>query len=77
MKIEVYSKSNCKYCTFTKNLLTAQNRPFTEYKLDIDYTQDELVEKYPLVRSYPAIVIDDEFIGGYDKLEEKLAKLKT
>jgi glutaredoxin len=70
--IEVYSKPNCPYCTKAKQLLTTMNIPFSEYKLDEDFTREILLDKFPLAKSYPIVVIDGFHIGGYSQLVEKI-----
>ena len=69
--IIIYSKENCKYCTMSKNLLKDIKLNFAEIKLDPienDYKQrrDLLFTKYH--ESFPIILINDIFIGGYSEL---------
>lgn len=70
--IEVYSKSACTFCGAAKNLLKLRGKEFTEYQLGVDFTREELIEKFPTARTYPLIVIDGEYIGGYDQLKARL-----
>lgn len=41
---------------------------YIENKLDVDFTSEMLKEKYPAALTYPVIVIDNFFIGGYNEL---------
>ena len=36
----------------------------------------EFKDNYPNIKHVPAIFIDDEYIGGYNELEQKLWKKK-
>lgn len=72
MKIEIYSKKNCSYCFAARKFLNENNIEFTEYKLDEHFTRDELIKKIPEVKTYPAILVDDKFIGGFTQLKELL-----
>jgi ribonucleotide reductase alpha subunit len=54
-KWEIYTKENCKYCTYAKTFLNNKNIIFTEIK-NIK------------CNSYPQILYNDILIGGYDDL---------
>lgn len=68
MKIIIYSKENCSQCETTKMFLNMKSISFDVKNLDIDFTQEEIVKLYPTARSYPIIVIDNIYIGGYKEL---------
>jgi glutaredoxin len=70
--IEIYSKDNCPYCNKAKQLLTTMNIPFSEQKLDRDFTREILLERYPNAKTYPVVVVDGFHIGGYSQLVEKV-----
>jgi glutaredoxin len=72
--IEIYSKDNCTYCTSAKNLLNTRNKLFTEYKLGVDYTREQLLEKFPNARTFPVVVIDGFHIGGFTELNKILTE---
>lgn len=67
--IEVYSKENCKFCVMAKNLLTSFNKSYTEIKLEVDITRDDLIARFPTAKTFPIIVVNDDYIGGYDQLK--------
>lgn len=69
MQIEVYSKENCPFCVKAKYLLDAKGLAYTEKKVGVDVTREELLEIAPQARTVPQIVIEGEVIGGYDQLE--------
>jgi len=72
--IEIYSKDNCVHCVSAKSLLTTRNKQFTEHKLGVDYTREQLLEKFPNARSYPVVVIDGFHIGGFVELNKILTE---
>ena len=76
MKIEIYSKEGCQYCT--KAVLLAgkvvrdssqQNHELNKYMLDVDFNREELLEKVPSARTFPQIFIDGKSIGGYTEFK--------
>lgn len=72
MNIEIWSKTNCPYCTSAKEILRDFNIPFSEKVLDRDFTREMLLETYPTAKTFPVVVIDGFYIGGYNQLSEKL-----
>lgn len=76
MKIEIYSKEQCPYCT--KALFLAekvvrdssqQNHELNKYMLDVHFNREELLEKVPSARTFPQIFIDGKSIGGYTEFK--------
>lgn len=72
MKAIVWSKDNCPYCVQAKNLLTQKNIEFEERKIGDGWTKEQLLEAVPDARSVPQIFLDDEYVGGFDKLKARL-----
>lgn len=70
--IEVYTKDDCSYCQQAKSLLDERKVDFVERKLYVDFTRETLLEKYPFAKSFPVVVVDGYFIGGYSQLREHL-----
>ena len=71
MKIIVFSKNNCQYCTKAKTLLSKLDLDYEEVKLeDFADTKDFLKEVGKQVRTMPQIKIDGELVGGYHQLVE-------
>lgn len=68
--IELYSKDACKFCEMAKSLLKSKGLAFSEYKLGQDITREEFLERYPNIRTMPAIFINSEYIGGYTNIVE-------
>lgn len=72
MNVVIWSKPNCPYCSRAKNVLTINNIQFKEKMLDVDFTREILLEQYPTAKTFPVVVIDGFYIGGYAQLAEKL-----
>jgi glutaredoxin len=70
--IELYTKSDCTFCTKAKNILESLNVNYTNYLVGKDVTRDYILQKFPEARSYPIVVINGEFIGGYTQLEMRI-----
>lgn len=71
-QVTIWTKPNCPYCSRTKNVLTAYSIQFEEKLLDRDFTREILQEQYPTAKSFPVVVVDGFYIGGYSQLAEKL-----
>jgi glutaredoxin len=72
MKAIVWSKYNCSFCEQAKQLLAQRGIQFEEKKIGDGYTKEELLEAVPGARSVPQIFLDDELIGGFTELRERL-----
>jgi len=69
MKITLYTKKNCVYCDYAKNLLEYNKVKYEKLTLDEDFTRENLMELFPAAKSFPVIVVDGFNIGGYDELK--------
>lgn len=72
MNVVIYTKDACPYCTNAKTLLTTKGVPYTEMKLNEDFTREYLLENFPSAKTFPVIVVDGFNIGGYDQLRQML-----
>jgi len=71
MKVTIYSKNNCIYCTKAKTMLSSLGIQYTEKKLEEFNTVDDMLEDIgKKVKTMPQIKIDGELIGGYHQLVE-------
>ena len=73
MKIVIYSKNNCQYCTKAKHLVKSLGLEYQEMSFEKDFNGDveKLVEHVgKKVRTMPQVKIDDVLIGGYNQLIE-------
>lgn len=73
--VEIYSKPDCPYCTKAKQVLRTHDIPFTEQVLGQDFTREIIIEKFPTAKTFPIVVVDGYYIGGYTQLAEQLNKL--
>ena len=75
MKIVIYSKNNCVYCTKAKNLVKNLGLDYEEKMMESFESVDKMLEDIgKQVRQMPQIKIDDELIGGYNQLVEFFEK---
>lgn len=74
MQAIVWSKYQCPYCDQAKALLTSKGIEFEERKIGDGWTKEDLLEAVPTARSVPQIFIDNELIGGFTELKQKLAE---
>jgi len=70
--VVIWSKPNCPYCTSAKVILEDFKIPYIEKMLDRDFTREHLVETYPTAKTFPVVVVDGFYIGGYNQLSQKL-----
>jgi len=72
--IEIWSKSQCIFCDKAVQLCQMKELEFKKYMIDVDYSREDLMEKFPNARTFPQITMDDVYIGGYTELEAHLNK---
>jgi glutaredoxin 3 len=72
MKTIIWSKYNCPYCDQAKALLNSKNIKFEERKIGDGWTKEDLLEEIPTARTVPQIILNDELIGGFTELKQKL-----
>jgi len=73
MKAIVWSNVGCTYCEQAKKLLQSKNIEYEERNIAHGlWTVQQLQEAVPGARTVPQIFIDEEYIGGYQQLAEKL-----
>lgn len=74
----VYGKSGCSYCTKVKTLLASNSVPYSYVDIDHDEESKKKVVRYWVSKgespTVPLVIIDGQYIGGYDETE---AYLKT
>ena len=76
LNIVVHSKSACSQCEIVKNLLTAKNIAFDEFRIDEEDRRKAFYEKCgPSVRSMPQVFINDQRVGGIAGLQAAFAQL--
>lgn len=72
MKAIVWSKDNCGQCLQAKNMLSLRGIEFEERKIGSGWTKEQLLESVPDARSVPQIFFDEEYIGGFTELKDRL-----
>lgn len=72
MQLEIYTKDNCSYCEQAKVLLDINELSYKQHKIGENITREEVMAKFPNVRTVPLIVIDEKYIGGYNELRDYL-----
>jgi glutaredoxin len=73
MKAIVWSKDQCPYCDQAKNLLKMKGIEFEERNVSHDWTREQLLEAVPNARTVPQIFLDEELVGGFNELRQRLA----
>ena len=71
MKVEIYTKDNCVWCTRAKNLMNDFNISYLEYDLsDEDERKEFYKEVGENVSTVPQVYINGNRIGGYKELSK-------
>jgi glutaredoxin len=68
----VWSKDQCPYCDQAKALLKSRNIEFEERNVSQDWTREQLLEAVPTARTLPQIFLDQELVGGFNELRQRL-----
>ena len=74
--IEIYTRNSppCIYCERTKGLLNSRGIPFVQHVVGEDISRETLKEQFEQASTFPVIVIDGVFIGGFSELQAHLAR---
>ena len=69
-KIEIYTKNACIFCDRAKEVFKSKNLTFSEYNIftNPEYL-DELLKRSNGLKKMPQIFINNQHIGGFDKLQ--------
>lgn len=67
MKVLIYTKDNCPFCTKVKALFTIKGVDWTECKVNEDITREEFISLFPEQKTLPLVFINDEKVGGYEE----------
>ena len=70
--IEICSKPQCPFCDKAENLCKQKNFEYQKYMLDVDFTREQMFEKFPSARTFPQITVNGELVGGYTEFEAKV-----
>ena len=72
MKAIVWSKDQCPFCDQAKNLLKLKGIEYEERNINKGWTKEQLLEAVPTARTVPQIVLDEQLVGGFTELRERL-----
>jgi glutaredoxin len=71
--IKLYTRNNppCSYCEAAKTLLKVKGieHEITVVGPDGDLTKEQLLEMFPNVRTFPVVLEDSDYIGGFKELK--------
>lgn len=71
VKVEMYTKMGCPFCTRARKLLTSKGVQFEEIDITMGGPKrKEMLERAPGHTTVPSIFIDGRHIGGSDDLAE-------
>ena len=65
--VEIWGKSACLFCDKAKALSRQEGLNYIYHQLDEDFTIEELKEKFPDAKTFPQIVVDGKYIGGFSE----------
>jgi glutaredoxin 3 len=68
----IWSKYHCSFCDQAKTLLKKHDIQFEERKIGDGWTKEELLEAVPTARTVPQIFLNNEYVGGFTELKQKL-----
>jgi len=76
----IWSKNQCIYCEWAKNLLRENEIEFEERNINIDYNKQDMInylEEYHDIDSQqkitmPQIIVANHYIGGFSELKTHL-----
>jgi glutaredoxin len=74
MQAVIWSKYNCAYCDQAKTLLNQNSIPYEERKIGNGWDKEDLLKAVPTARSVPQIFLNEEYIGGFVELKQKLTQ---
>ena len=70
--IEIWGKAACPFCEKAKALCESRGFDYTYKQLDVDFTRDEVLAKFPGAKTFPQINVNGSPIGGWDKFPQYL-----
>jgi len=71
LKIEIYTRPGCGYCTHAKRLLTSKGLAFIEYDVYQNAKYLNQLKQRTKGRTYPQVFIENISVGGFTELLEK------
>ena len=74
MQAVIWSKYNCAYCDQAKALLNQNSISYEERKIGNGWDKEDLLKVVPSARSVPQIFLNEEYVGGFTELKQKLTQ---
>ena len=71
-KAIIWSRDQCTYCVQAKALLEARGIDYEERNIMQDWTREQLLAAVPTARTLPQIFLDNEYVGGFTELRQRL-----
>ena len=72
MKAIVWSKNQCPYCVQAKALLESRGIEYEERNIQDCWDKEDLLGAVPTARTLPQIFLDQELVGGFTELRQRL-----
>ena len=66
MKVEIFGKPDCIHCEKAKFLCKQKGIDYTYQELGKDFEMGFVLERFPNARTFPLIIVDNHYVGGYD-----------
>jgi glutaredoxin len=74
MQAVIWSKYNCALCDQAKALLNQNSIPYEDRRIGEGWAKEDLLEVVPRARSVPQIFLNEEYVGGFLELRQKLTQ---
>ena len=71
-KAIVWSKNHCPYCIQAKALLESRGIEYEERNINDGWDKEDLLAAVPTARTLPQIFLDEELVGGFTELRQRL-----
>ena len=75
-EIGIFTREDCSWCEQAKALLEDKGLKYKEQKIINTDEKIQLKEKYPKAKTFPVVVIDHKWIGGFTQLMDWLREHK-
>lgn len=72
--IIIYTKIPCGFCQRAKQFFSSRNMTFQEINLTHQWDEISKLKEKTGHMTFPQIFIDDQFVGGYNELLDKVEK---
>ena len=69
MEVTVFSRDNCVFCDKAVALARLNKYNLAIQKLGVNFTMEDMMEKFPTARTFPQIIVDGKSIGGYTEFQ--------